>query len=130
MPPTLEFSYREVVEFGCYRCGARIEEGTNFCPSCGAPYTPTPRPVADIGIGTRTTRLAGKTGWRGRSVKPQTPTPEADTERAVSPELATKEEPDSVTEIDADAELVLEQEAEDGDLSGLVDHDADEAKEA
>ena len=25
------------MEHSCFRCGARVEDGTNFCPSCGAP---------------------------------------------------------------------------------------------
>jgi hypothetical protein len=40
------------------------------------------------------------------------------------------EETEAATEIDADADLVLEQEPEDGDVSGLVDPDIDDAKEA
>lgn len=40
--------YRELVEHSCFRCGAGVEDGTNFCPSCGAPQIRvTPRPLEE-----------------------------------------------------------------------------------
>jgi uncharacterized protein (TIGR02300 family) len=112
----------------CPACEARFYDLAReaiACPSCGAPYSPAP--VADAGV--RTASLAGKAGWRGRIVRPLRSTPETDAKRAVSPEVAAEEGAESVTEIDADNDLVLEQEPEDGDVSGLVDHEVDEPKE-
>lgn len=37
LPKFGSFVYRELVEHSCFRCGAQVEDGTNFCPSCGAP---------------------------------------------------------------------------------------------
>ena len=93
------------------------------CPSCGVPYTPALRPVADVGART--------TGWRGRSIKQPRLAPETDAGRGISPEVATEqEEADSVADIDAHDDIVLEQhEPEDGDVSRLVDHDIGEVKE-
>lgn len=31
------FIYRDNVEHSCYRCRHGVEDGTSFCPSCGAP---------------------------------------------------------------------------------------------
>jgi hypothetical protein len=89
---------------------------------------------------TRTAPLTGKAGWRGKRVKPPGPTPGADPERSVSAEVATSdeqreetesvtEETESVTEIVADDEIVLEQEPDDSDFPGLVDHDVEDPEE-
>jgi hypothetical protein len=95
----------------------------------------------------RTAPLTGKAGWRGKRVKPPEPTPGADPERSVSAEVATSEEQreetesvteetesvteetESVTEIVADDEIVLEQEPDESDVSGLVDHDVEDPEE-
>jgi uncharacterized protein (TIGR02300 family) len=115
----------------CPECEVRFYDlgrETIFCPSCGASYTPPSRPDADPGV--RAAHLGGTTGWRGRNVRPPRPTPETNA-AGPSPEVtAQDEESEPVTEIDADADLVLEQEPEDGDVSGLVDPDIDDAKEA
>ena len=59
--------------------------------------------------------------------------PDADTETAVRPEAATGEElemaPEDAAEAVADDDIVLEHEPDDGDVSGLVDHDVEEPKE-
>ena len=98
------------------------------CPSCGAPYAPALRSIVEAAA--RTAPLTGKAGWRGKRVKPPGPTPGADPEPSVSAEVATvatseeqREETESVTEIVADDEIVLEQEPDDSVVSGLVDHD-------
>ena len=108
------------------------------CPSCGAPYTPALRSIVEAAA--RTAPLTGKAGWRGKRVKPPGPTPGADPEGSVSAEVATSEEQreetesvteetESVTEIVADDEIVLEQEPDDSDVSGLVDHDVEDPEE-
>ena len=115
------------------------------CPSCGAPYTPALRSIVEAAA--RTAPLTGKAGWPGKRVKPPGPTPGADPKRSVSAEVATSdeqrqetesvtqetesviEETESVTEIVADDEIVLEQEPDDSDVSGLVDHDVEDPEE-
>jgi uncharacterized protein (TIGR02300 family) len=116
----------------CPACEVRfydLARDAIVCPSCGVPYTPAFRPVADVGA--RTTSSAGRTGWRGRSIKQPRLAPETDVGRGISPEVAPEqEEADSVSDIDAHDDIVLEQhEPEDGDVSRLVDHDIGEAKE-
>jgi len=83
---------------------------------------------------TRVASLAGKTSWRSRSFKRPSPTrPVADagdshpSETAVvdAVEDAPDEAPSQVPEDD----VVLEQEADDGDVSGLLDHGAEAPKE-
>ena len=101
------------------------------CPSCGAPYTPALRSIVEAAA--RTAPLTGNAGWRGKRVKPPGPTPGADPERSVSAEVATSEEQrvetESVTEIVADDEIVLEHEPDDSDVSGLVDPDVEDPEE-
>jgi len=100
------------------------------CPSCGAPYMPAPRHMVQGAA--HTPGLLGKTACRGKSVNPR-PTPGTRPERTISQPGAMSEEHgkegDSVTEIVADDEIVLEQELDDADLSGLVDHKVEEPKE-
>ncbi|MBV8206082.1 MAG: zinc ribbon domain-containing protein [Acidobacteria bacterium] len=35
------------MEHSCFRCGARVEDGVNFCPSCGAPQIRVPARPAE-----------------------------------------------------------------------------------
>ena len=111
------------------------------CPSCGAPYTPAVRSIVEPAA--RTVPLTGKAGWPGKRVKTPGPTPGADPERSVSAEVATSEEQreetesaesvteetESATEIIADDAIVLEQEPDDSDVSGMVDHDVEDPEE-
>ena len=118
----------------CPACEARFYDLAReviVCPSCGAPYTPAVRSIVEAAA--RTAPLTGKAVWRGRRVKPPGSTPGADPERSVSAEVATseeqREETESVTEIVAEDEIVLEQEPDDSDVSGLVDHDVEDPEE-
>ena len=102
-----------------------------MCPSCGAQHTPAVQQAVEVG---RRAAPAGKTGWR-QSVKKPTPVlPDPDAEIAVRPEAAAGEELEVATEdateaVPDDDIIVLEQEPDDGDVSGLVDHDVEEPKE-
>jgi hypothetical protein len=96
-----------------------------------------------VEVAARTAPLTGKADWRGKRVKPPGPTPGADPEPSVSAEVATvatseeqreeiesaTEETESVTEIVADDEIVLEHEPDDSDVSGLVDRDVEDPEE-
>jgi uncharacterized protein (TIGR02300 family) len=97
------------------------------CPSCGAQHTPMVQHVAEVG---RRSPDGRKSTWRQNVEKPR-PVPEAAI--AADPEVASGEELEMATETAAepiaDDEIVLEQEADDGDVSGLVDHDVEEPKE-
>ena len=98
------------------------------CPACGAQHTPAVQQAFEVG---RRAAPAGKTGWR-QNVKKAGPLPER--ESAVPPEAAAAEGLEVASEDAAEAApdddiIVLEQEPDDGDVSGLVDHDVEEPKE-
>ena len=82
------------------------------CPSCGAQHTPMVQQAVEVG---RRAPAAGKTGWRQNVKKPIPVLPDPDAEIPVRPEAA-------------DDDIVLEQDPDDGDVTGLVDH-AEEPKE-
>jgi hypothetical protein len=75
--------------------------------------------------GTRAARFANKTGWRGRSFK--LPDPEPD----VAPEVASTKDVNEEALIPApNDDVVLEEEPDEADISGLVDHhQSDDPKE-
>src|SRR5262249_9132923 len=117
----------------CAACEVRFYDLARkaiVCPSCGAPYMPAPRPMVQ---GAAHTRVIEKTAWRGKSAKPPRPKPGTRSERTISQPGAMSEEQgkegDSVTEIVADDEIILEQELDDADLSGFVDQEVGEPKE-
>ena len=76
-----------------------------------------------VEIGARAASLTGKTGWRGKGFKRPDPEPDVAAE-TVAAEEAT-EAPAAVPDEDA----VLEQEPDDADVAGLVDHDPEDSKE-
>jgi uncharacterized protein (TIGR02300 family) len=114
----------------CHACAVRFYDLARdpiVCPSCGEQHTPEARPTFDAA--TRAAPFSAKTGWRSKTFKRPGPTlPEA--ESVASPEVAVAED---ATEEAADAgpedDIVLEQEPDDGDVSGLIDHDVEEPKE-
>jgi hypothetical protein len=76
------------------------------------------------GAGTRAARFTDKTGWRGRSFN--RPDPEPDT----SLEVAAPEDPAEEPPIPAPNEdAVLEEETDETDMIGLLDHHEEEPKE-
>jgi uncharacterized protein (TIGR02300 family) len=96
------------------------------CPSCGAQHTP----MVHVAEGGRRSADGRKSGWRQNVEKPR---PVPDAAIVADPEVAAGEElemaTENATEPIADDEIVLEHEADDGDVSGLVDHDVEEPKE-
>jgi uncharacterized protein (TIGR02300 family) len=117
----------------CQACEVRFYDLLRepiVCPSCGAEHTPEVRPAVEA----RAAPFAGKTGWRSKGFKRPAPMlPEAEPERTVSPEAAATEELEVAAEEPAgtapEDDIVLDQEADDADVSGLVDHDVGEPKE-
>jgi uncharacterized protein (TIGR02300 family) len=112
----------------CLSCEVRFYDLARdpiVCPACSAVFTPVVQPVYDVTV--RSTS-GGKTGWRSKTFKrPDAAVPVADAEEAAVPEAVVAE--DAVEEAPsagADDDIVLEQEADDGDVSGLVDHDVEE----
>jgi len=101
------------------------------CPSCGAQQTPMVQHAVEVG---RRAPATGKTSWRQNVKKPSPMLPDADAEIGVRPEATAGQElemasEDTAAEADADDDIVLEHEPDDGDVSGLVDHDVEEPKD-
>lgn len=120
------------VKRACQACEVRFYDLLRkpiVCPSCGAQHTPAARPVVEAGA--RLASFAGKTSWRSKGFKRWDPTlpvadPEQDaTAEAVAAEDVSEETASAVPEDD----IVLEQEPDDGDVSGLVGHDVEQPKE-
>jgi uncharacterized protein (TIGR02300 family) len=111
----------------CHACAARFYDLSRepiVCPSCGAHYVPDAPQIAPE-AGTRAGRFTDKTGWRGRSSKPPDPEPD------VAPEVASTEDVNERALIPApNDDVVLEEEPDEADISGLVDHhESDDPKE-
>ena len=102
-----------------------------ICPSCGALYTAPSPHVAEPDAGT--SPFTGKSRWRGRSLWRAGPVSGADSQPSTSPEVAASaeqgEETESAPEVDTEDEIVVDQDPDDADVSGLFDHDAEEPKE-
>jgi uncharacterized protein (TIGR02300 family) len=109
----------------CAACEVRFYDLTRepiVCPSCGAQHTPVARPIIELGA--RAASHTGKTSWRSRSFKRPEPEPEV-AEASAAVEDADEETPAPAPEED----VVLEQEPEEADVSGLVGHDVVDPKE-
>ena len=117
----------------CQACQVRFYDLAReeiVCPECGVLYTPIA--VAPV-ESRRGAAGSGKTGWR-QSFKRPPVLPEADLQTAAPSEDAEVEvETGGEEGVAADAapedDIVLEQEPDDGDVSGLVDVDIEEPKE-
>lgn len=110
----------------CHACAARFYDLARdpiVCPSCGAHYVPDAPPTA-LEAGTRAARFTDKAGWRGRSFKLPDPEPDAPSEVA-SAEDANEEAPMPAPNDD----VVLEEEPDEADISGLLDHHEPDPKE-
>lgn len=96
-----------------------------MCPSCGEEYTGAARPIIDVAA--HVAAPTGKTGWRRKVLKQSKPVLPASDQEELLPETssdAADETPSTVP----DDDLVLEQEPDDADVSGLIEH-VDEPKE-
>jgi uncharacterized protein (TIGR02300 family) len=110
----------------CQSCAVRFYDLSRdliVCPSCGTYYVPDAAPmVAEAGA--RAARFTDKAGWRGRGFKRHDPEPDAAQELA-APEDATEKALIPVPNEDA----VLEEEPDEGDITGLLGHHVAEPKE-
>jgi uncharacterized protein (TIGR02300 family) len=118
----------------CQACEVRFYDLAReqiVCPACGVLYTP----VAQAPVESRRGAAgSGKTGWR-QSFKRPSPVPIEPDPQVVAPsdseEVEVEASGDDVPAADAvpEDDIVLEQEPDDGDVSGLVDVDIEEPKE-
>ncbi len=115
----------------CQACQVRFYDLMReqiVCPACGALYTPVAQPAADAGR--RGAAGSAKTGWRQSFKRPSPVLPEPDPQIVAPPEeveAAGEEVP--VADAAPEDDIVLEQEPDDADVSGLVDVDIEEPKE-
>jgi uncharacterized protein (TIGR02300 family) len=116
----------------CQACQVRFYDLAReqiVCPACGVLYTPVAQPPVEARRGAAG---SGKTGWRQSFKRPSPVLPEPDPQIAApSEEVEAEASADEVPAADAAPEddIVLEQEPDDGDVSGLVDVDIEEPKE-
>lgn len=117
----------------CQECEVRFYDLMRdpiVCPACGVQHTPVARPLMDAG---RRAAPAGKTGWRQSVKRPIPVLPEVVAEDAVQPEAAVADELDVPTEEAAAAapedDIVLDQDADESDVSDLVEHEVEDPKD-
>ncbi len=110
----------------CHACAARFYDLSRepiVCPSCGAHHPPDAPPMTPE-AGARAARSTGKTGWRGRSFKHPDPEPD------VAPEVASTEDVNEEALIPVpNDDVVLEEEPDEADISGLLGHHESDPKE-
>jgi uncharacterized protein (TIGR02300 family) len=107
----------------CQACEVRFYDLARdpiICPSCGAEYTPAPAPVAPSA-----TPYTAKTGWR-RGAKRELPVPTVPNDLSEAPEVEELED-EPAAAASPDQDTVLEPEADDTDVSDLVDRDDKES---
>ena len=118
----------------CQACEVRFYDLAReqiVCPACGVLYTPVVQAPVESRRGVAG---SGKTGWR-QSFKRPSPVPIEPDPQVVAPsdseEVEVEASGDEVPAADAvpEDDIVLEQEPDDGDVSGLVDVDIEEPKE-
>ena len=110
----------------CQACEVRFYDLSRdpiVCPSCGAQYTPAAAPVFEAR--TRVAPVGGQTGWRSKGFKrPEPVVSEPNPEPAAAPAVASAEdaaEEPATAAAEAEDDVILEQEPDDGDVSGFVD---------
>ena len=118
----------------CQACAVRFYDLLRdpiLCPACGVVHTPVVQPLFEVGK--RASPTGGKTGWRQSIKRPGPVAPVPDPEIPVLPEVAAGDEPEVATEEVAGAapedDIVLEQDADDADVSGLIEVDVEEPRE-
>jgi uncharacterized protein (TIGR02300 family) len=116
----------------CQACQVRFYDLMReqiVCPACGAIYTPVVQLAAEAGR--RGAAGSAKTGWRQSFKRPSPVLPEPDPQTVAAPEEVEAAGAEEVPVADAAPEddIVLEQEPDDADVSGLVDVDIEEPKE-
>lgn len=118
----------------CQACAVRFYDlmrAPIVCPACKEPYLPSAQ--IDV-LGARAAPSPGKTTWRRNTRRPDPVPAQVDPEAATPVEVAADDDlevaaEDAAEPVADDDTVVLEQESDDGDVSGLVDLDVEEPKE-
>lgn len=117
----------------CQACQVRFYDLLRdpiVCPSCGAQHTPEIRQPFELGA----QKSAGKTGWRHSTKRPAPIEPVPDVEIAAPAEAADAEELEVATEEAATASpeddtVLVEQDGDDADFTGLVEVEVEDPKD-
>jgi len=119
----------------CQACQVRfydLKRDEIVCPACGVLYVPVAMAAAEVGR--RGAAGSAKTAWRQNFKRPSPVQPEPDPQIAAPAEAEDAEveaggEEVAVADAAPEDDIVLEQEPDDADVSGLVDVDMEEPKE-
>jgi uncharacterized protein (TIGR02300 family) len=116
----------------CLACEVRfydLARSPIVCPSCGTPYTPAPEQIVQARTGVAS--FSSKTGWRNQPFKRPQPAPQvADTEdSAVAETLPAGDAVDEAASEASEGDVVLDDEQDDADVSGLIGEDVTEPNE-
>jgi uncharacterized protein (TIGR02300 family) len=104
----------------CQACEVRFYDLARdpiVCPVCGAEYTPAAAPVAPSAA-----PFTAKTGWR-RGARREHPAPTVPNDLSGAPEVGEEVADEAAAAVSPDQDIVLEPEADDTDVSDLVDRD-------
>jgi uncharacterized protein (TIGR02300 family) len=110
----------------CQACETRFYDLLRvpiMCPSCGAEYTP----AAQSPVGQRKTAVA-RTGWRQAAVTPAFIESTLDSPSTGNPGTAAEQEIEGAGD-DTEDRLLIEQEGDDPDFTGLVEIDPGDPKD-
>jgi uncharacterized protein (TIGR02300 family) len=121
----------------CDACAVRFYDLARdpiVCPACGAHHTPLLQQLSAASA--RAASSGGKTAWRSKAFKrPDSTLPEPALLEADAvpsePALAegATEEAEETPDVVLEDDTVLEQEPDEGDVSGLIGHEVEESKE-
>jgi uncharacterized protein (TIGR02300 family) len=116
----------------CLACEVRfydLARSSIVCPSCGAPYTPAPEQI--VQSRTSVTSFSSKTGWRNQPFK--RPRPEAQVadpeDTAVAETMPAGDAVDEAASETSEDDVVLDDEQDEAEVSGLIDQDVTEPNE-
>jgi uncharacterized protein (TIGR02300 family) len=105
----------------CQACEVRFYDLSRdpiVCPACGAQYVSAAPQTAEPGA--RKAPFTNKTGWHSRGAKRADPAPDVAPEAAAA-EDATEEPGERLSPVPSE-DVMLDEEAEEADVSALVDH--------
>ncbi len=117
----------------CHACQVRFYDLLRdpiLCPACGERHVPEVRQPFELG----SHKPAGKTGWRHSAKRTLPVEPAPDVEVAAPAETADAEELEVATEEVANASaeddtVLVEQDGDDADFTGLVEVEVEDPKE-
>jgi uncharacterized protein (TIGR02300 family) len=96
------------------------------CPSCGAHYTAVAPAI--VTPEARPASFTNKAAWRSKAIKRPQPALPTESQELDAPAISQDAGEEAAGTIPED-DLVLEQDADDADVTGIIDHDVEEPKE-